>query len=81
MMTAPAASMYTLASTHYGGGVLWAASEVATLAALGPMFVQWSRADQREGKRIDARLDAGEAPRAPVAEGHGLAASLRSLKR
>jgi putative membrane protein len=81
MMSRPAASMYSLASTHSGGGVLWAASEVATIVALAPVFAQWAAADQRAGQRIDARLDAGEAIEAPVMEGHGLAASFRSLRR
>ncbi len=81
MSAKPAASMYTLASTHTGGGVLWAATEVATLAALAPIFVQWTKADAREGKRIDARLDAGETIAAPAMEGHGLAASFRAIRR
>jgi putative membrane protein len=81
MMTTPAASMYSLTSTHTGGGVLWAASEVATIAALAPVFSQWFKADTREGRRIDARLDAGEVVGAPGMEAHGLAASLRSMKR
>jgi putative membrane protein len=77
----PAASMYTLNSTHDGGGVLWAASEVATLLALAPVFVEWFRADQREGRRIDARLASGEIVAPPTMEGHGLAASFRAMKR
>ncbi len=81
MSAKPAASMYTLASTHTGGGVLWAATEVATLAALAPIFVQWTKADAREGKRIDARLDAGDTVTAPAMEGHGLAASFRAIRR
>lgn len=81
MQSRSVASMYTLASTHAGGGVLWAASEVATLAALAPVFAQWAAADQREGRRTDARLDAGETIQAPAMEGHGLAASFRSMRR
>jgi putative membrane protein len=77
----PAASMYSLTSTHTGGGVLWAASEVAGIAALAPVFSQWFKADTREGKRIDARIDAGEMVGSPGMEAHGLAASLRSIKR
>jgi cytochrome c oxidase assembly factor CtaG len=76
-----AAPMYTLASTHTGGGVLWAATEFATILALAPIFVAWSRSDAREGQRSDARLDAGEVVTAPVMEGHGLAASFRAMKR
>jgi cytochrome c oxidase assembly factor CtaG len=76
-----AAPMYTVASTHTGGGVLWAATEFATLLALAPVFVAWSRSDAREGQRSDARLAAGELVTAPVMEGHGLAASFRAMKR
>jgi putative membrane protein len=81
MATTPVASIYTLATTHTGGGVLWAASEVATLAALLPVYRQWTKADARAARRIDARLDAGEAIGPPVVEGQGMAATLRSLRR
>lgn len=65
---APIASMYTLASTHSGGALLWAASELSTFAGLVPVFVQWQRADQRAGARADARSLASE-PRARLATG------------
>jgi cytochrome c oxidase assembly factor CtaG len=78
LATSPVASMYTLASTHTGGGVLWAASEFATIIALVPIFVEWSRADERAGRRLDAQLDAG---RAPAVAGQGMAATFRSLRR
>jgi putative copper resistance protein D len=54
----PVASMYTVASTHSGGALLWAATELSTFAGLVPVFVQWQRADQRAGARADARADA-----------------------
>jgi putative copper resistance protein D len=81
MKSTSVASMYTLTSTHFGGGVLWAATELATVAALAPIYVEWTRADARNAARIDARLDAGEAPAAPLLEGHGMAATLRGLRR
>jgi putative copper resistance protein D len=81
MMGAPAASMYTLASTHYGGGVLWVGTELATVGAIIPMFAQWSRADLRNAKRVDARIEAGGGMTPPVFEGHGMAATFRSLRR
>ena len=81
MMATPAAPMYTLASTHLGGSVLWVASELATAAALVPVFAQWSRADARHAKQIDARFDAGESIALPPMEGHGLAATMRVLRR
>jgi putative copper resistance protein D len=81
MMGAPAASMYTLGSTHYGGGVLWVGTELATFGALVPIFVQWSRTDLRNARRVDARIDAGEGMAAPVFEGHGMASTFRALRR
>jgi putative membrane protein len=48
------ASMYTLSSTHAGGGVLWAATEVVTLGAFVPIFLQWMRSEDRLAARADA---------------------------
>jgi putative copper resistance protein D len=81
MMTSPAAPMYSLASTRTGGGVLWAASELGTIAAIAPIFVQWTRADGRAARRIDAHLAAGGTIEAPVFEGHGLGATVRAMRR
>jgi putative membrane protein len=81
MASTPVASIYSLETTHTGGGVLWAASEVATLAAILPVYRQWTKADARLAKRIDARIDAGETIEAPVFEGQGMAGTLRSLRR
>jgi len=81
MMSAPAASMYTLATTHFGGGLLWVGTEVATVAAIVPMFVQWSGADARDAKRIDARIAAGNGMAPPVFEGNGMAATFKALRR
>jgi putative copper resistance protein D len=60
MEAKPVAAMYTLSGTHAGGGVLWAATELATAVALIPMFSQWYRADTRQGARLDARADRRE---------------------
>ena len=81
MQSTPVASMYTLGSTHTGGGVFWAASEFFTVAAIVPVFAQWTRADARLARRIDARLDAGESIQPAPMEGHGLAATLKVLRR
>ena len=78
--TSPVASMYSLSSSHTGGGVLWAATEVATIAALIPIFVQWTRADDRAGRRFDAQIDAGRSPASAMA-GQGIGATFRSLRR
>ena len=60
----PVASIYTLASTHAGGGLLWVLSELFTVGGLMPIFVQWMRSEDRLAAREDARLDA-EAKRGP----------------
>ncbi|MGA8296199.1 MAG: hypothetical protein WB770_04075, partial [Acidimicrobiales bacterium] len=64
----PAASIYTLSSTHAGGGLLWVLSELFTVGALVPIFFQWMRSEDRQAARDDARLDA-EAERARAAAG------------
>jgi cytochrome c oxidase assembly factor CtaG len=59
--TRPAASMYTVGSTHAGAGILWIGAEVFTFLALIPVFVQWLRFEGRRTARIDAELDAAYA--------------------
>ena len=49
----PVASMYTLSSTHTGGALLWAATELTTFMGLIPVFVQWQRSEDRAGARAD----------------------------
>ena len=56
--THPAASMYTVGSTHAGAGILWVGAEAFTFLALIPVFVQWIRFEGRRTARIDAELDA-----------------------
>lgn len=53
----PIASMYSLQSTHAGGGLLWAATELSTFAGVIPIFLQWIRSDERAGARADSRAD------------------------
>jgi putative copper resistance protein D len=60
----PIASMYTLSSTHAGGGLLWASTEFATFGAFIPIFVLWMRSDARAAARADARAE-----RAAISEG------------
>ena len=50
----PVATMYTLASTHAGGALLWAATEISTFLGMAPVFLQWLRADERAAARADA---------------------------
>lgn len=54
----PIASMYSLTSTHAGGALLWAATELSTFVGIVPVFFQWARSDEREAARADARADA-----------------------
>lgn len=53
----PIASMYTLASTQAGGGLLWGSTEFATIGAFVPIFVQWMRSEERAAVRSDQRMD------------------------
>jgi putative copper resistance protein D len=53
----PIATMYSLQSTHAGGGLLWSATELSTFAGVVPIFLQWIRSDERAGARADARAD------------------------
>jgi putative copper resistance protein D len=40
-----------------GGGLLWATGDLVGLLVLAALFVQWSRADQREAVRLDRHFD------------------------
>lgn len=52
-----AAPMYSLASTHAGGALLWVATEFVSLGAFAPIFVQWMRSEERAAVREDRRLE------------------------
>ena len=64
----PIASMYTLSSTHAGGGMLWAVTELATLIGFVPIYVRWLRSEERLGRRLDRRSDnlSGSVPQEPL---------------
>jgi putative copper resistance protein D len=51
----PVASMYSLSSTHAGGGLLWAGTDVLALVGFAPIYIQWMRSEERAGKRSDLR--------------------------
>lgn len=53
----PIASMYTVASTRAGGGLLWGLTELATAVAFIPMFLQWMHSEERRTIREDAQRD------------------------
>jgi len=46
-----------LADTRFGGGVAWGLGEIPTLILLVALVIQWSRADDREARRIDRQAD------------------------
>lgn len=75
------ATMYSVGSIHVGGGLLWAATELATFVAVIPVFVQWVRSEERAGRRINARIEEGEAITVAPLEGHGLASAFKMMKR
>jgi putative copper resistance protein D len=56
------ASMYSLSSTHAGGGLLWISTEAATLIGFIPIFWQWIRADERAARRADQQADKASSP-------------------
>ncbi len=53
MNHSPIAPMYSLASTHAGGGILWSTSELFSVAAILPIFVQWMHSEDRKAARYD----------------------------
>ncbi|MQA08829.1 MAG: copper resistance protein CopD [Pseudonocardiaceae bacterium] len=46
-----------LSDQRLGGGIAWASGELPIVLVLIALFVQWSRADEREAKRRDRRAD------------------------
>ncbi|GAA3052539.1 cytochrome c oxidase assembly protein [Actinokineospora globicatena] len=48
-----------LADQRLGGGIAWASGEIPLLVVLIALLVQWSRADDREARRSDRRVDEG----------------------
>ncbi|GLZ37775.1 copper resistance protein D [Actinokineospora sp. NBRC 105648] len=50
-----------LADQRLGGGIAWASGEIPLLVVLIALLVQWSKADDREARRSDRRVDEGAA--------------------
>ncbi|PPK69004.1 cytochrome c oxidase assembly protein [Actinokineospora auranticolor] len=48
-----------LADQRLGGGIAWASGEIPLLVVLIALLAQWSRADDREARRSDRRVDEG----------------------
>jgi putative copper resistance protein D len=49
-----------LSDQHTGGAIMWASGELVGAIVFIALFVQWSRADEREAVRTDRRLDRAE---------------------
>ena len=45
------------ADQQWAGGLLWGSGDILAVIVLGVLFVQWSRASEREAIREDRRLD------------------------
>jgi putative copper resistance protein D len=55
--THPIASMYSVAATHSGGALLWVSTEFVTLGAFIPIYLQWTRSEDRAARRADRALE------------------------
>lgn len=49
-----------LTDQHNGGALMWTAGELVGALVFVALFVQWSRADERQAKREDRRADRSE---------------------
>ena len=56
-----------LADQQMAGGLLWSSGDSMAIILLAVIFVQWSRASDREARAIDRRLDLAEARAAAAA--------------
>jgi len=63
-----------LQDQNIGGGLLWATGDLVGLVVVAALFVQWSRADDREAVRTDRKLDRGDEDSAFLAYNARLAA-------
>ena len=50
-----------LADQQLGGGIAWAVGEIVVLVVVTALFVQWSRSDEREARRLDRAADRAQA--------------------
>ncbi|MHB0927409.1 MAG: cytochrome c oxidase assembly protein [Candidatus Nanopelagicales bacterium] len=58
------------ADQQLAGGILWAAGELVSILIFIALMVQWSRASEREARRVDRQLDREDAIRAAAAAPH-----------
>jgi putative membrane protein len=62
----PIAPAHTLADTHSGGGLLWAATEIFNVMFLLVVVADWARSDLRQAQRYDRLVDQAAARPAPA---------------
>ncbi|MGZ4620239.1 MAG: cytochrome c oxidase assembly protein, partial [Frankiaceae bacterium] len=60
-----------LADQHTGGAIMWSAGELVGAVVFLILFIQWARADEREARRVDRRLDREAGVSAVAARGTG----------
>jgi putative copper resistance protein D len=57
LVTAPPLGTSAVADQHLAGVLMWTTSMVLLLPALGYVWFDWMKKDEREAARLDARLD------------------------
>ena len=57
LVTAPPLGTSALADQHLAGVLMWTTSMVLLLPALGYVWFDWMKKEEREATRLDARLD------------------------
>jgi putative membrane protein len=60
-MKTPIAPVHTVADTHTGGGLLWAATEIFNVTFLLVVVFDWARSDLRQAARYDRSVDQARA--------------------
>lgn len=59
-----------LADQRAGGGIAWAFGEIPSLIIIGVLIAQWSRSEEREGRRLDRMADRASASGHPEDDPH-----------
>jgi putative copper resistance protein D len=59
-----------LADQRAGGGIAWAFGEIPSLIIIGVLIAQWTRSDEREGRRLDRMAERASASGRPEDDPH-----------
>ncbi|WP_156037491.1 cytochrome c oxidase assembly protein [Glycomyces tenuis] len=59
-----------LADQRAGGGIAWAFGEIPSLIIIGALIAQWSRSEEREGRRLDRMAERASANGRPEDDPH-----------